>query len=117
MIEFHSESSFETEKLKYLFCYVLWKQISPNTSYFSQSAVVCANSYELPRVCSFLPAQRILAKCARTVIPLNLGSHKVLFCSMFDSFEMFIVDIMYSSIFFISHFYYFFIVYTLNNSR
>ena len=75
-IEFHNEGSVETEKLKHLFCYVLWKQISPNTSYFGQSAIVCANSYELPSVCSFLPAQRILAKCAHTVIPFNLGSHE-----------------------------------------
>ncbi len=75
-IEFHSDGSIETEKLKHLFCYVLWKQISPNTSYFGQSAIVCTNSYELPSLCSFLPVQRILAKCAHTVIPLNLGSHE-----------------------------------------
>ena len=75
-IEFHNEVSTGTENCKHLFCYVLWKQISSNWNYFGQSAIVCTNSYELPSACSFLPAQRILAKCAHTVIPLNLGSHE-----------------------------------------
>ena len=70
-----STSSHETEKQLHLFCYVLWKQTHPNSRFFGQSAIVCSDLYEPLSACSFLPALRILGKCAHAKLPIDLGSH------------------------------------------
>ena len=77
VIKFHNDTrNTVTDKLKHLFCYVLWKKVSPNSNFFGQSAILCSDEYELPSACSFLPVQRILAKCAHAVIPVDFESHK-----------------------------------------
>ena len=71
-IEFISHSRME--KQLHLFCYVQWKKPHAHSNFFGQSAVVCTDDYEPPSPCSFIPAQRILGKCAHVVLPVDFES-------------------------------------------
>ncbi len=65
-VYFLSEQNID--KVEHVFAYVKWRTMHPNYDHFGRSATVCANMFEPPGVCSFLPVQRIACRAAHAVM-------------------------------------------------
>lgn len=61
-------------------------KIKPMFSELSgQHQLIYSDLYEPVSACSFLPAQRILEKCAHVKLPIDLGSHTETLCCLSNS--------------------------------
>lgn len=64
------------ETCSHLFCYVFWKKLHPHGDWCGASATISTDLFETPAACSFLPVQRIGARCAYATLPMDFVTHK-----------------------------------------
>lgn len=73
---FKENNNSETERLQHLFCYIRWKKRHANTDWFGSSAIVCEDTFEPPDACCFMPIQRVVNKCAYSVMDITFDTYE-----------------------------------------
>ena len=69
----HYELNGNRIQEKHVFAYVRWKELHCYHDWYGSSATVCANMFEYPAACCYLPVQRIACRCASIVMPVDFN--------------------------------------------